>query len=132
MSYFPLRFLVFMICLCVFSLIRCLTFRLRFLVYVISLCVFLDKMSYFSSQISGVYDLSFCVIIDKMSFFSPQIPSFNSTCVRLYVGENCERVVGYRAVYRLSVGLVGFFAIMMVLTPCIPSSNHWRGSIQNG
>ncbi|XP_076465155.1 serine incorporator 5-like [Babylonia areolata] len=65
-------------------------------------------------------------------FMASSIPGFNDTCVQLNAGENCSRLAGYEAVYRVSAGVVAFFAVMMLLTPCVPSSNHWRASIQNG
>lgn len=60
------------------------------------------------------------------------VPNFNQTCVNIMAEENCSRLVGYEAVYRMSVGLVAFFFLMMIVTPFVPSSNHWRASIQNG
>ncbi|XP_076444039.1 serine incorporator 5-like [Babylonia areolata] len=72
------------------------------------------------------------LVPQAQEFLAEQIPEFNSTCVSIFAGENCSRLVGYEAVYRMSVGLVAFFAILMVLTPCVPSSDHWRASLQNG
>ncbi|PVD19214.1 hypothetical protein C0Q70_19699 [Pomacea canaliculata] len=63
---------------------------------------------------------------------SDNIMGFNTTCLALSAGENCSLLIGYQAVYRMSFGIVAFFFIMMLLTPCVPSSNHWRASIQNG
>ena len=77
-------------------------------------------------------DMSILTCASSMLFVVLQIPEFNGTCISIFAGENCGRLVGYRAVYRLSAGLVAFFFIMMLLTPCVPSSNHWRASVQNG
>ncbi|KAL8622783.1 hypothetical protein ACOMHN_026904 [Nucella lapillus] len=74
----------------------------------------------------------FMLVPQVPEFLTQNIPDFNSTCVSIFAGEKCSRLVGYEAVYRMSVGLVGFFFLMMLLTPCIPSSDHWRASIQNG
>ncbi|KAH3839157.1 serine incorporator 5-like [Dreissena polymorpha] len=60
------------------------------------------------------------------------VPKFNSTCVQLGLGENCMRLTGYKAVYRICAGLVAFHLILMVVTICVPNSNHWRGHIHNG
>ncbi|KAK7115799.1 probable serine incorporator [Littorina saxatilis] len=72
------------------------------------------------------------LVPQAQEFLVENISDFNVTCVKFFAGENCNRLVGYKAVYRLSVGLVAFFFIMCVLTPCVPSSNHWRASVQNG
>lgn len=80
----------------------------------------------------GFFVQCLMLIPQAQQFLSEQVPDFNVTCVMIMAGENCSRLVGYMAVYRLSVGLVIFFFIMMLLTPCVPSSNHWRASIQNG
>ncbi|KAL5004877.1 hypothetical protein ScPMuIL_018333 [Solemya velum] len=71
---------------------------------------------------------------------SPQIQTvlsevgsgFNETCIQLNAGENCARLNGYKAVYRLCLGLVSFNFILCALTSFVPTSNHWRGTIQNG
>ena len=68
----------------------------------------------------------------SMILYLFQIPDFNKTCVMIFAGENCEFLVGYMAVYRLTVGLVAFFLIMAVITLFVPSSDHWRASVQNG
>ncbi|KAL8565240.1 hypothetical protein ACOMHN_001138 [Nucella lapillus] len=75
-----------------------------------------------------------CLMLSPQAhhFLADRIPDFNATCVQLYAGENCSQLFGYEAVYRLSAGIAGFFAFMMIVTPCVPSSNHWRASVQNG
>lgn len=60
------------------------------------------------------------------------VPNFNETCVQLHAGENCSRLTGYKAVYRVCLGMVVFHVLLMLLTLCVPNSNHWRGHIQNG
>ncbi|GFO46293.1 serine incorporator 3, partial [Plakobranchus ocellatus] len=57
------------------------------------------------------------------------IPEF---CVDLQPHGYCTRLSGYRAVYRVSIAVVVFHFLMMLLTISVPSSNHWRASIQNG
>ncbi|KAK6179900.1 hypothetical protein SNE40_012151 [Patella caerulea] len=61
-----------------------------------------------------------------------QQSGFNETCVMLAAGENCSRLIGYKAVYRVGLGIIVFHIILMILTPCVPNSNHWRASIHNG
>ena len=65
-------------------------------------------------------------------FLDLQVPQFNETCVQLNAGDNCSRLTGYKAVYRVCVGLVVFHLILMMMTLCVPNSNHCRGHIQNG
>lgn len=57
---------------------------------------------------------------------------FNETCIRLGIGENCGRLTGYKAVYRLCLGMVAFSLLLMLITVCVPNSNQWRGHIHNG
>ncbi|GFS11045.1 serine incorporator 4 [Elysia marginata] len=57
------------------------------------------------------------------------VPEF---CVDLHPHDYCTRLSGYRAVYRVSLAVVAFHVLMMLLTAFVPSSNHWRASIQNG
>ncbi|XP_046543044.1 serine incorporator 5-like isoform X1 [Haliotis rubra] len=64
--------------------------------------------------------------------FRERVPAFNDTCVMLNVGPNCSRLMGYKAVYRLCLGVVIFHFLLMLLTPFVPSSNHWRASVHNG
>ncbi|KAL4227583.1 Serine incorporator 5 [Mactra antiquata] len=60
------------------------------------------------------------------------VKGFNETCVQLGAGENCSMLTGYKAVYRLCLGLVAFYFLLLLLTVCVPNSNHWRGHIHNG
>lgn len=61
-----------------------------------------------------------------------KVPNFNETCVQLHAGENCSRLTGYKAVYRVCLGMVAFHILFMLITLCVPNSNHWRGHLQNG
>ncbi|KAJ8304158.1 hypothetical protein KUTeg_017741 [Tegillarca granosa] len=65
-----------------------------------------------------------------MSFI--KIPQYNETCVFLKAGVNCNRLTGYQAVYRLSMGMVAFHFILMLVTVHVRSSSEIRGTIQNG
>ncbi|ESO88172.1 hypothetical protein LOTGIDRAFT_165915 [Lottia gigantea] len=56
----------------------------------------------------------------------------NETCTMISAGENCSKLIGYKAVYRVGLGIIVFHFILMILTPCVPNSNHWRASVQNG
>ncbi|XP_059171529.1 probable serine incorporator [Physella acuta] len=58
--------------------------------------------------------------------------SISSLCVRAKDDGGCAQLVGYKAVYRLGLAVTTFFFLLMVLTVFVPSSNHWRASIQNG
>ncbi|CAL1533286.1 unnamed protein product, partial [Lymnaea stagnalis] len=46
--------------------------------------------------------------------------------------SGCAHLVGYKAVYRMGLAVTSFYFLLMLLTMCVPSSNHWRASIQNG
>ncbi|XP_070542702.1 serine incorporator 5-like isoform X2 [Ptychodera flava] len=53
-------------------------------------------------------------------------------CEDINAGENCERVFGYMAVYRICLSMGVFFLIMMVLTACIDTSKSCRAGLHNG
>lgn len=61
-----------------------------------------------------------------------EVPGFNRTCVYIGAHENCSRLSGYKAVYRLCLGLAAFSFFMMLITICVPNSYHWRGQVHNG
>ncbi|XP_045216794.2 serine incorporator 5-like isoform X2 [Mercenaria mercenaria] len=50
----------------------------------------------------------------------------------LGIGEKCSMLTGYKAVYRLCLGMVVFSLLLMLVTVCVPNSNQWRGHIHNG
>ncbi|XP_060592180.1 serine incorporator 5-like isoform X2 [Ruditapes philippinarum] len=50
----------------------------------------------------------------------------------LGIGENCSMLKGYKAVYRICIGMVAFSLLLMIITVCVPNSNQWRGHIHNG
>ena len=46
--------------------------------------------------------------------------------------ENCDKVVGYLAVYRVCFAMFAFFFIMALITFKVQSSRDPRANIQNG
>ncbi|XP_056022788.1 serine incorporator 5-like [Ostrea edulis] len=64
--------------------------------------------------------------------FIESVPGFNETCVRLMAGENCDKLTGYKAVYRLCLGIFAFHFVLCLLTICVKSSSYCRGGIHNG
>ncbi|XP_054724559.1 serine incorporator 5-like [Uloborus diversus] len=61
-----------------------------------------------------------------------KFPQFNITCIILNAGENCELLVGYMAVYRVSLAMAAFYFILAVLTIAISTSSNWRSGLHNG
>jgi len=57
---------------------------------------------------------------------------FSSTCKLLNVGEKCELLVGYMAVYRIAITLSGFFFLMSLTTVGLRTSRGWRANFHNG
>lgn len=57
---------------------------------------------------------------------------FNETCVTLQAGENCNRLIGYLAVYRIGFTMTVFHAILMFLTLCVADGNGCRAGLHNG
>lgn len=47
-------------------------------------------------------------------------------------GENCSKLTGYKAVYRLCLGIVAYHLVLCLLTVCVKSSSYCRGGIHNG
>lgn len=64
--------------------------------------------------------------------FIDNVPGFNETCVGLMAGENCSKLTGYKAVYRLCLGIVAYHLVLCLLTACVKSSSYCRGGIHNG
>nr|XP_022329381.1 serine incorporator 5-like [Crassostrea virginica] len=64
--------------------------------------------------------------------FIDNVPGFNETCVNLMAGENCGKLTGYKAVYRLCLGIVAYHFVLCLLTICVKSSSYCRGGIHNG
>lgn len=69
---------------------------------------------------------------DVQHLLAENIKHFNETCVQLRIGENCERLVGYLAVYRVSFTVVVFHVVLMILMICVKNSNDCRAGIQHG
>ena len=61
-----------------------------------------------------------------------QIPHFGATCELLKIGEKCELLVGYMAVYRTAFALSGFFFLMSLVTIGIKRSRGFRAGFHNG
>ncbi|KAG8197662.1 hypothetical protein JTE90_001591 [Oedothorax gibbosus] len=59
-------------------------------------------------------------------------PQYNITCITLNAGENCDLLVGYIAVYRVSFAMAAFFMVMAILTIGISSSDSCRSGLHNG
>ncbi|XP_006875241.1 PREDICTED: serine incorporator 5 [Chrysochloris asiatica] len=60
------------------------------------------------------------------------IPFFEDICKGLKAGDNCEKLVGYSAVYRVCFGMACFFFIFSLLTLKINNSKGCRAHIHNG
>ncbi|KAF8381728.1 hypothetical protein PRIPAC_70870 [Pristionchus pacificus] len=52
--------------------------------------------------------------------------------VDTYAGIQCERAVGFQAVYRMCAAMASFFGLMMVLMLGVKTSADGRSKIQNG
>ncbi|XP_029431514.1 serine incorporator 5 [Rhinatrema bivittatum] len=68
-------------------------------------------------------------VADKMS---ENIPYYNQICSSIQAGENCNKLAGYSAVYRVCFGMACFFFIFCLLTLKINNSKSCRGYIHNG
>lgn len=57
---------------------------------------------------------------------------YNATCIALNIGENCESLVGYMAVYRMAIAIICFFVLFALVMIRVDSSSSWRGGLHNG
>ena len=82
----------------------------------------------------------FCFTL-MASMLAPNIQSglqsmfrdFNATCIDLTVAsENCMKLTGYMAVYKISFSVTLFYLLMSVLTLGVTSSKGARACIHNG
>jgi len=61
-----------------------------------------------------------------------QIPAFNETCITLQVGENCNRLIGNVAVYRVGFAMTVFHITLMILLLCVNDGSGCRAGLHNG
>uniref|UniRef100_A0A8C9W9Y6 Serine incorporator 5 n=1 Tax=Scleropages formosus TaxID=113540 RepID=A0A8C9W9Y6_SCLFO len=61
-----------------------------------------------------------------------RIPFYSELCQKLNAGENCKRLVGYSAVYKVCFGAACFFCMFSVFTFGVRTSRGWRAAIHNG
>ncbi|XP_054982543.1 LOW QUALITY PROTEIN: serine incorporator 5 [Sorex araneus] len=60
------------------------------------------------------------------------IPFFEDICKSIKAGDNCEKLVGYSAVYSVCFGMACFFFLFCLLTFQINNSRSCRAHIHNG
>ncbi|OCT98695.1 hypothetical protein XELAEV_18010926mg [Xenopus laevis] len=65
-------------------------------------------------------------------FMKDNIPFYKDVCEHIQAGDDCEKLVGYSAVYRVCFGMACFFFILFILTLFIRNSRSWRAYIHNG
>lgn len=71
-----------------------------------------------------------CTVIFFTTIF--QIPFFNDTCILLNAGINCNRMVGFIAVYRVGFAMTCFYLLFMFITFGVTTSRSCRAGIHNG
>ena len=57
---------------------------------------------------------------------------FNATCIDLKIGNNCMKMTGYIAIYKVSFSMTLFFATMFCITIGVTTSKGIRACIHNG
>lgn len=92
-----------------------------------------------STRIMYVFFLTVATLVsclmlagDVQELLIGNVKHLNETCIELKVGENCNRLVGYLAVYRVSFTMVVFHVSLMLLMICVSSSQDCRAGVQNG
>lgn len=61
-----------------------------------------------------------------------QIPFYKEICDTIHAGANCEKLVGYTAVYKVCFGMACFFFVFWLLTIKVKNSKSCRAYIHNG
>ena len=57
---------------------------------------------------------------------------FNATCIDLKIGDNCLKMTGYIAIYKISFSIAIFFVTMFFITLGVTTSKGIRACIHNG
>ncbi|XP_056397554.1 serine incorporator 5 isoform X1 [Hyla sarda] len=60
------------------------------------------------------------------------IPFYGDICEHLQAGVNCDKLVGYSAVYRVCFGMACFFFLLAIFTINVKNSKGLRAYIHNG
>lgn len=61
-----------------------------------------------------------------------KMTEYDEMCKMLQVGENCELLIGYMAVYRIALAMVVFFLLFSLLTVNVTTSRSCRAGLHNG
>ena len=95
-----------------------------------------------STSTKSIYCLVLVIFFGLMtSMLAPNIQSglqsifrdFNATCIDLTVAsENCMKLTGYMAIYKISFSVTFFYLLMSILTLGVASSKGARACIHNG
>ncbi|MGH0190340.1 UNVERIFIED_CONTAM: hypothetical protein FKN15_044786 [Acipenser sinensis] len=61
-----------------------------------------------------------------------KIPFYKDLCEHMKAGVNCEKLVGYSAVYKVCFGMACFFFIFALFTIKVQDSTSCRAHVHNG
>ncbi|XP_069758525.1 serine incorporator 4 [Narcine bancroftii] len=61
-----------------------------------------------------------------------RVPFFGILCEHLQPGSDCDKVIGYSAVYRVCFGTACFYLLLCVILVNVKSSRDFRALIHNG
>ena len=67
-----------------------------------------------------------------LKFSLLQLPFYSEFCNTLKLGDNCSKLVGFEAVYKIMFGTACFYFLMMIIMFNVSSSQDCRAKIQNG
>uniref|UniRef100_S4RXK7 Serine incorporator 5 n=1 Tax=Petromyzon marinus TaxID=7757 RepID=S4RXK7_PETMA len=62
----------------------------------------------------------------------PQVPFYADLCHSINAGNDCERLVGYSAVYKVCFGMAVFFFLFSLFLINVKKSSDCRASVHNG
>uniref|UniRef100_A0A8C5D9U2 Serine incorporator 5 n=1 Tax=Gouania willdenowi TaxID=441366 RepID=A0A8C5D9U2_GOUWI len=73
-----------------------------------------------------------CVIMMSPTVLKDHIPLYSSLCETATVGEVCQTLVGYAAVYKVCFGMACFFLFFAIFTIRVNNSVGCRAAVHNG
>ncbi|CAM9982715.1 unnamed protein product [Lampetra fluviatilis] len=65
-------------------------------------------------------------------FLKEHIPFYADLCQKINAGDDCERLVGYSAVYKVCFGMAVFFFLFSLFLINVKKSSDCRASVHNG
>ena len=89
-------------------------------------------MNFFSLQKPQLNEKLRCFDCRVQQQLQQVFRDFNATCIDLRIGDNCLKMTGYIAIYKISFSITIFFVTMFFITLGVTTSKGIRACIHNG